>query len=144
VILAYGGGSAGVSFYLKGGKPKVCYNYFGTVYEIEAKDRLPRGKHELRFQFDYDGGGIGKGGMMHIRVDGKEVGKGRIEKTAPVVFSMDTVDVGSDIGRPVAKDYTSTTFNGGTMGTVLVELGKQQPATEEQEHQKYHVAMARQ
>src|SRR5262245_40933033 len=144
VILAYGGGSAGLSFYLKGGKPKVCYNYFGTVYEIEAKDKLPAGKHTLRFQFDYDGGGIGKGGTMKISIDGKAVAKGRIEKTAPVVFSMDTVDVGSDIGRPVAKDYTSAVFKGGTMGTVLVELGKEQPATDEHVERKYHVAMARQ
>jgi arylsulfatase len=144
VILAYGGGSAGLSFYLKGGKPKVCYNYFGTVYDVEAKDALPKGKHTLRFHFDYDGGGIGKGGTMHILVDGKEVGKGKIEQTAPVVFSMDTVDVGSDIGRPVAKDYTSAKFTGGTMGTVLVELGEQPKATEEQDQQKYHVAMARQ
>jgi arylsulfatase len=81
---------------------------------------------------------------MRILVDGKEAGKGRIEKTVPVVFSMDTVDVGSDIGRPVATDYTSTTFIGGTMGTVLVELGEQPKATEETEQQKYHVAMARQ
>jgi arylsulfatase len=144
VILAYGGGSAGVSFYLKGGKPKVCYNYFGTVYEIEAKEKLPKGKHTVRFHFDYDGGGIGKGGTMHILVDGKEVVKGKIEQTAPVVFSMDTVDVGSDIGRPVARDYTSAKFTGGTMGTVLVELGEQPETTEEQEQQKYHVAMARQ
>jgi hypothetical protein len=52
--------------------------------------------------------------------------------------------VGSDIGRPVAKDYTSAKFSGGTMGTVLVELGEQPKVTEEEEHQKYHVAMARQ
>jgi hypothetical protein len=70
--------------------------------------------------------------------------KGKIEQTAPVVFSMDTVDVGSDIGRPVARDYTSAKFTGGTMGTVLVELGEQPETTEEQEQQKYHVAMARQ
>jgi hypothetical protein len=81
---------------------------------------------------------------MHILVDGKEVVKGRIEKTAPVVFSMDTVDVGSDIGRPVAKDYTSAKLTGATMGTLLVELGEQPKATEEHEQQKYHVAMARQ
>src|SRR5215813_9131220 len=82
--------------------------------------------------------------MMHILVDGKAVAKGRIEQTAPVVFSMDTVDVGSDIGRPVAKDYTSTVFTGGTMGTVLVELGKEAPVTDEHHERKYHVAMARQ
>ena len=62
---------------------------------------------------------------MSILVDGKEVGSGGIEKRAAVLFSMETVDVGSDIGRPVANDYTSTTFNDGAMTTVLVELGEQ-------------------
>jgi hypothetical protein len=57
---------------------------------------------------------------------------------------MDTVDVGSDIGRPVARDYTSARFTGGTMGTVLVELGEQEKVTEEHAQQKYRVAMARQ
>src|SRR5262245_53219499 len=144
VILAYGGGSAGLSFYLKGGKPKVCYNYFGTVYEIESAKKLPAGKHVLRFHFDYDGGGLGKGGTMIISVDGKEVAKGRIEQTAPVVFSMDTVDVGADIGRPVARDYTNSVFTGGTLGTVLVTLGAEERLTDEHAERKFSVAMARQ
>src|SRR5262249_52434768 len=44
VILAYGGGAAGMSFYLKDGKPAVCYNSFGTVYKAEAKEKVPKGK----------------------------------------------------------------------------------------------------
>jgi len=143
-VLAYGGGSAGVSFYLKGGKPAVCYNFFGTIQMVEAKEKLPAGTHKLRFHFDYDGGGIGKGGTMAIQVDGKEVAKGRIEKTVPIVFSVDTVDVGSDIGRPVTRDYTSSVFTGGTLGTVLVELGAAEPAKDEHAEQQYQVAMARQ
>src|SRR5262249_22659999 len=102
------------------------------------------GKHALRFHFDYDGGGIGKGGTMTISLDGKDVAKGRIEKTVPIVFSMDTVDVGADVGRPVASDYTSTVFTGGTLRSVLVELGAEEPATDEHNERKYHVAMARQ
>jgi hypothetical protein len=39
-------------------------HYCGSLYEIEAKDRLPKGKHVLRFHFDYDGGGIGQAGTM--------------------------------------------------------------------------------
>jgi hypothetical protein len=46
--------------------------------------------------------------------------------------------------RVGSSAYTSAKFTGGTMGTVLVELGEQPKATEEQEQQKYHVAMARQ
>src|SRR5262249_37777989 len=143
VILAYGGGSAGVSFYLKAGKPMVCYNWFGTRYTIEGRDKLPAGRHAVKFHFDYDGGGLGKAGTMTISVDSKTVAKGRIENTVPFVFSMDTVDVGSDRGRPVTDDYTSNTFTGGSLNSVLVELGKQEPITDEHHQQRLHVAMAR-
>jgi len=59
-------------------------------------------------------------------------------------FSMETVDVGLDWGRPVAGDYTSNVFAGGTLGPVMVELGKEEPAKDEHQALKYHVAMARQ
>jgi len=144
VILAYGGGTAGVSFYLKGGKPKVWYDWFGTTYAVEAPEKLPKGKHKLQFHFDYDGGGIGKGGMMHILVDGNAVANGRIEKTIPIAFSLETVDVGLDWGRPVAHDYTSKVFTGGALNSVLVELGKEEPPKDEDRERTYHAAMARQ
>jgi len=144
VILAYGGGPAGQSFYLKGGKPAIWYDWFGTTYKVEAKDKLPKGRSELRFHFDYDGGGIGKGGTMRIIVNGKEVANGRIEKTVPICLSMETVDVGLDWGQPVAADYTSNVFTGGTLGPLLVELGQEEPAKEEHQELKYHVAMSRQ
>jgi len=57
---------------------------------------------------------------------------------------METVDVGLDWGQPVAKDYTSNVFSGGTLGALLVELGEPQPEKEEHQEMKYHVAMARQ
>jgi arylsulfatase len=143
VILAYGGGSAGLSLYLKGGKPKVWYNWFGTPYTVEAPDKLTVGKHAVRFHFDYDGFGMGKGGRMTISVDGKTVANGRIEKTVPFAFSVETADVGSDWGRPVADDYTSNVFSGGSLNSVVVELGKEEPATDEHHEQRLYVAMAR-
>ena len=60
------------------------------------------------------------------------------------LFSMDTVDVGLDWGRPVASDYSNNVFTGGSLNSVLVELGKEEPATEEHVEQQYKVAMARQ
>jgi len=144
VILAYGGGTGGVSFYLRRGRPKVWYDWFGTTYAIEASDKLPPGRHALRFQFDYDGGGIGKGGTMTIAIDGKPVAKGRIEKTVPIAFSLETVDVGFDTGRPVASDYSSSVFTGGSLNSVLVDLGAPEPAKDEYREREYHVAMARQ
>jgi hypothetical protein len=55
---------------------------------------------------NYDGGGIGKGGKGTLSVDGKMVGEGRIEKTAPFRFSLDeSFDVGEDTGTPVIDEY---------------------------------------
>src|SRR5262249_16440741 len=85
---------------------------------------------------------IGKGGTMKILVDREEVARGRIERTVPIAFALETVDVGLDWGRPVAGDYTRNTFSGGTLGPVVVELGKEEPVKDEQQALKYHVPMA--
>ena len=53
-----------------------------------------------------DGGGDGKGATAAILVDGKEVAKGRIERTVPVRFSQEEgLDVGEDSGTPVNLSY---------------------------------------
>ena len=54
--------------------------------------------------FVYDGGGVGKGGMATLSVNGETVAEGRIEKTQPLIFSADeTADVGLDNQTPVAE-----------------------------------------
>ena len=66
----------------------------------------PAGKVTVKFQFDYDGGGIGKGGTGQLYVNGEKVADGRIEHTIPFIFSGDeTEDVGEDLGTPVSEDY---------------------------------------
>ena len=57
----------------------------------------------LGVRFEYDGGGLGKGGQVHLSVDGAEVAAGRLERTVPFLFSMsgETLDVGVDTGAPV-------------------------------------------
>ena len=81
---------------------------------------------------------------MRIPVDGKEVASGRIEKTVPIAFALETVDVGLDWGRPAADDYTSVAFTGGTLKSVLVEVGEPEPTTPAHAAQLHSVAMARQ
>ena len=74
--------------------------------EVGAKDALAPGKHNIRMDFAYDSGGMGKGGNSTISVDSKEVAKGRIEKTVPIVFSQEEgLDVGEDSGTPVDLNY---------------------------------------
>jgi len=107
VILAQAGRFGGWSLYLKEGKPTYCYNFLGLEqYKVSASEALAAGKATIRMNFDYDGGGIGKGGMATILVNGKEVASGRIERTQGMMFSADeTAGVGMDDATPVTTDY---------------------------------------
>jgi arylsulfatase len=107
VILAQGGRFGGWSLYMKGGRPIYTYNFLGLErFTVAAKEALPAGKATVRFGFDYDGGGLGKGGLATIYVNDKKVAEGRIERTQPLIFSADeTADVGEDDATPVTEDY---------------------------------------
>ena len=57
-------------------------------------------------EFAYDGGGVGKGGMATLLVNGTKVASGRIERTQGMIFSADeTAGVGMDDATPVTTDY---------------------------------------
>jgi len=125
VIIAQGGITGGWSLYAKDGKPKYCYNFYGLDrYYVEGKDQIPAGKHQVRMEFAYDGGGLAKGGTVTLFVDGKKAGAGRVEQTEPMAFSADeTCDVGTEAGSPVTTDYKTRKFNG-EVNWVEIDLGK--------------------
>jgi arylsulfatase A-like enzyme len=107
VILAQGGRFGGWSLYLKDGKPTYAYNFIGLEeYKVAAAHPVAAGKAVIRMAFDYDGGGVGKGGMATLLVDGEKVASGRIERTQAMIFSADeTANVGVDDATPVTADY---------------------------------------
>ncbi len=107
VILAQGGRFGGWSLYLKDGKPTYSYNFIGLEeYKVAASKPIKPGKATIRLNFDYDGGGIGKGGTATILVNGEKVASGRIERTQAMIFSADeTAGVGKDDATPVTADY---------------------------------------
>lgn len=114
VMVCQGGRFGGLSFYIKNGKPAFTYNLFGlNSTTITADQPLPPGKHTLVFDFKYDGGGLGRGGIGTILIDGQKAGEGRIERTQPGVFGVvDLADVGVDLGTPVADYGPSSKFTG--------------------------------
>ena len=109
VIVSQGGNIGGWSLYAKGGKLKYCYNLLGMQrFYAESTNPLPPGEHQVRMEFAYAGGGLGKGGTVSLYVDGKKVGGGNVGATAAMMFSADDgCDVGVDTGAPVSPDYGS-------------------------------------
>lgn len=118
IILAQGGKFGGWALYMNNGKPAYTYNYFGLKsYTVESSKKITSSNAEIKLEFTYDGNGNGKGGLAKIFVDGKQVAKGRIDKTQPLVFSADeTADVGKDEATQVAnnvfKDVKDSEFTG--------------------------------
>ena len=69
------------------------YNWLSLQrYTIPGTQPVPAGKATIRFEFDYDGGGIGKGGTGALFADGKRVAQGRIEQTQGFAFSAPVVE----------------------------------------------------
>ena len=107
VIVAQGGSIGGWSLYARDGKPKYCYNLLGVRrFYIDGEKPLPAGEHQVRMEFTYDGGGLGKGGAVSLYLDGDKIGEGRVDATAAMIFSADdTCDVGREGGALVTDDY---------------------------------------
>lgn len=109
VLLATGSWFGGWSFYLENGylvghcalsqQPEF-------QYRVKSPRPLPTGSVQLRFDFEYDGGGPGKGGMLKISANGKELASGRIERTPIITAGLgETLDIGRDTGVPVVDSY---------------------------------------
>jgi hypothetical protein len=149
VIVAQGGAFGGWSLYARDGRAAYCYNTFGVQrFKAYGDTPIAAGTHQVRMEFAYDGGGLGKGGDVTLYVDGEVAGEGRVEMTVPMLFSGDeTTDVGSDSATPVSDDVGSgdTEFTG-RVRWVQIDIDE---AAEDLDHlitpeERLRVAMARQ
>jgi arylsulfatase A-like enzyme len=149
VIVAQGGAFGGWSLYAKEGRPAYCYNLFGLErFKVYGEEPLAEGDHQVRTEFAYDGGGLGKGGTVSLYLDGNKVGEGRVEATVPMLFSGDeTLDIGSDSGTPVSDDLgvDELEFNG-RVRWVELDLGEDAGDADHLigPEERLRVAMARQ
>jgi len=107
VIIAQAGRFGGWALYMKGGRVYEVYNYGGIDrYTVSSPAPLAPGRHTVRYDFIYDGGQPGSGGLSRLSVDGAKVGETRVEHTMPFAYSGDEgVDVGRDDETPVTEDY---------------------------------------
>ncbi|RJG05726.1 arylsulfatase [Noviherbaspirillum cavernae] len=147
VLVTQGGSMGGWTLYVKDGKLKYCYNFFGIEhYFTEADKPIPAGKHQVRMEFKYDGGGLAKGGDITLYYDGKAVGKGRVEKSQPMGYSADEAcDVGGDTGSPASPDYgPSGNLFTGEIAWVQIDIGEDDHDHLITAEDRLRIAMARQ
>jgi arylsulfatase len=123
-IFTLGGSDGGFGLYVRENKPVFVGNFLNReLTRVTSDQPLPADPVKLRAQFDYDGGGLGKGGKLSLFVDGKKVGEGRMEQTQAITLGLGgTLDVGADTGSPVDDAYTPPFEFGGRIEQVTVDL----------------------
>ncbi|HEY5981048.1 MAG TPA: arylsulfatase [Microlunatus sp.] len=109
VIVAQGGAFGGWSLYVVDGRPRYCHNLAGLrEFVVAGTEPITPGLHQVRMEFTVDRPVLGTGGTVQLFIDGHPAGEGRVDATVPMIYSGDeTLDVGSDLGTPVSRDYSS-------------------------------------
>ena len=122
VILCQGGDFGGWTLYMLDGKLAYTYNWVGLEsYTVASNQKVPAGRHTLKFDFAYEGG-RGGGGTAVLSMNGKPIGEGKIAKTNSNTFGIDeSADVGVDENTPVAPVYAKREKFTGKIASVTIE-----------------------
>ena len=138
MINTNGGRFGGYGFYLLKGKPVFLWNLLGLKrVRWEGPEALSPGKHQLEFDFKYNGlgfgtlafnsvSGIGQSGTGTLKVDGKEVATQAMDHTIPIIMQFDeTFDVGADTETSVNdEDYQVPFEFTGTIDKLTISLDR--------------------
>ncbi len=122
MLITQGGRFGGYGFYVLKNKPVFTWNLVDLKRVRWEGPELTPGKHQIEFDFKYDGlgpatmafgdySGVGAGGTGVLKVDGTAVATEKMEHTLPFTVQWDeSLDVGSDTGTPVDDNDYSTPF----------------------------------
>ena len=128
VLAAVGSNLGGWSFGVENGHPAVHHGLSALVsdqFSLIAPGALPPGQTaRLDFDFDYAGGGFGKGGIVRIFVDGKQVAEKPLERSMVIQDGFnENFDVGFDGGVPVAETPGRSNAYTAELRKLTVDLG---------------------
>ena len=74
--------------------------------QVSSKSAIPTGKIKIEVETKYDTKERLAPATLTLRVNGKEVGQGRIGRSVPAVHTAsETFDIGADLNSPVSLDY---------------------------------------
>ena len=119
-VLAYGGGIGGMSLFLAQGRPVFVFKDVDLrVTRIEAAK--PLGAGPARVELDFRRGA--QGAHVVLSANGEIVGDAEVPAPLPWMFSLhETIDIGSDTGSPVVKDYASAPEFSGEIDELRVQV----------------------
>jgi arylsulfatase len=117
VLFAVGGISSGFTVYMDKGILKAEYNAMTlNRFKITSESAIPTGKVKIEVETNYDTKARLAPATLTLRVNGKQVGQGRIDISVPAGHTAsETFDVGVDLSSPVSMDYLDRApfkFNG--------------------------------
>ncbi|BDD07284.1 arylsulfatase [Aureibacter tunicatorum] len=125
VLITQGGRFGGFSMFVdKSGNLIYAYNDTTKPFVVKSKNKIPQGTKELKAEIIMDEMKPYTPAEITLYADGKEIGKGRVDRTIPNLFSLDEMlDVGKDTGTPVVDLYTvkSSKYTG-TLNSVSIDL----------------------
>jgi len=123
-IVADGGYFGGYSLFMKNSHPAFSYNLIDlAMFRWSGPNAVSPGHHVIAFDFVYDGGGYGKGGVGTLLVDGKAVDHKRIPQTVPLTMPwFEGMDIGQDALTPVDSNYQSPFRFTGAVNSVTFHL----------------------
>jgi arylsulfatase len=106
VVACAGAFSAGWSLYVQDRKPKFRYTFFEIAdVTIDGDEPLPAGKVTLKTEFLSDGNPTGSG-TLKMFVNGKEVGEGKLKRSA-VRHGLEPFEIGRDSITAISPDYSA-------------------------------------
>ncbi len=149
VLLCHGGNTGGYTFFVKDGHLHHAHNYVGDrILRVRSDRPVPQGEVELRFTFEPTGPaamheGKGTPGIARLFVDGQRVGQADYEVTIPIMIGLGGGLVcGRGSVSPIVDDYRGEFAFTGTLHEVVVEVGGEKPA--EDDEAKMRQSLARQ
>ncbi|HTU82011.1 MAG TPA: sulfatase-like hydrolase/transferase, partial [Candidatus Acidoferrales bacterium] len=121
VIVQQGGHFGGYALAVKAGRPFFAYNTLAlSTTEWVANSAAGAGRHRIVFTFKSDGG-VGKGGLGTLFLDGKAIARNRMNASIPALVP---IDEGFSVTRsnvtPVSHDYQTPFDFDGVLNSLVI------------------------
>lgn len=130
VLFCSGGMEGGFTLYVKDDKLHYVHNLVArTFYHIQSSEKVPKGRHKLRYEFEVTGKpdfqkGKGAPGRGQLYFDNRLIGQLEMPVTTPLAFGLGAngATCGTNRDSPVTPEYkTPFTFTS-TIYSVIVDV----------------------